>query len=99
LHEKNGTVVCDLLYYFSNDIESRERIEQILNYLFSIVIDGRVYYYRFIEAMDTDWKSSQKVTLDQFFSDYCPTLGGYCLRYEVARPQLKSHKNNPAGAD
>ncbi|MEP0914232.1 hypothetical protein NDI45_25320 [Leptolyngbya sp. GB1-A1] len=99
LHEKNGTVVCNLLYYFSDDTQSRERIEQILDYLFSIAIDGRVYYYRFNEAMDTYRKSSQKVTLDQLFSEYYPTLGGYCLRYEVARPRLKSHQNNPVGAD
>jgi hypothetical protein len=99
LHEKNGTVVCDLLYYFSDDTESRGRIERVLDYLFSISIDGRVYYYRFNEAMDTYRKSSQKVTLDQLFSEYCPTLGGYCLRYEVVRPRLKSHQNNPVGAD
>ena len=99
LHKKNGTVVCDLLYYYSDDTQSRERIEKILDYLFSIAIDGRVYYYRFNEAMDTYWKSSQKVTLDQLFSECCPTLGGYCLRYEVTRLRLKSHQNNTSRAD
>ena len=99
LHEKNGTVVCNLLYYFSDDTESRGRIEKILDYLFSIAIDGRVYYYRFNEAMDMYRKSNQKVTRDQLFNECCPTLGGYCLRYEVARPRLKSHQNNPVGVD
>ena len=99
LNGKNGTVVCDLLYYFPDDTESRERIEQILHYLFSIAIDGRVYYYRFNEAMYTYRKSSQKVTLDHMFSEYCPTLGGYCLRYEVARPQSKPNQNNLIEAD
>lgn len=94
LHEKNGTVVCNLLYYFSNDTESKGLIEQILDYLFSITIDGRVYYYRFEEAMYSYWKSNQKVTLDKLFDEYCPTLGGNCLRYEVARPRLKPHQNN-----
>ena len=99
LHAKNGTLICDLLYYFSDDIGSRGRIKQILDYLFSIAIDGRVYYYRFDEAMDTYYKSTQKVTLDQLFSEYCPTLGGYCLRYEIARPRLKSHQNNSVGVN
>ena len=67
LHEKNGTVVCNLLYYFSDDMESRERIERILDYLFSIAIDGRVYYYRFNEAMDTYRKSNHK----SLFVDRC----------------------------
>lgn len=98
-HEKNGTLRCDILYYFSDDPECRERVERILDYLFSIAIDGRVYYYRFNEAMDMYWKSSQKVTLDQLFGDCSPTLGGYSLRYEVARPRLQSHLNNPNGAD
>ena len=98
-HEKNGTLICDLLYYFSDDTECRGWIEQILDYLFSIAIDGRVHYYRFNEAMDTYRKSSQKVTLDQLFGECCPTLGGYCLRYEVARPRLQSHQNNLNGAD
>lgn len=99
LHEKNGTVVCDLLYYFSDDMESKGRIEQILDYLFSITIDGRVYYYRFYEAMYSYWKSNQKVTLDKLFGEYCPTLGGNCLRYEVTRPRLKPHQENLNGAN
>ena len=99
LNKKNGTVVCNLLYYYSDDTESRGRVERILDYLFSIAIDGRVYYYRFNEAMDTYRKSNQKVTRDQLFSEYCPTLGGYCLRYEIARPRLKLYQNNPIGAD
>jgi hypothetical protein len=97
-HEKNGTLVCDILYYFPNDPECRERIERILDYLFSIAIDGRVYYYRFNEAMNIYWKSTQRVTLDQLFGDYSPTLGGYCLRYGVARPRLQSHHNNSGKA-
>ncbi len=85
LHEKNRTLVCELLYYFSEDLECRERIEEILDYLFQITVDEHIYYYRFQEAMDWYWKSKQKITIDMLFDEYNPTLGGNCLRYEIFR--------------
>jgi hypothetical protein len=97
--EKNGTLVCNMLYYFSDDAECRGRIERILDYLFSVAIDGRIYYYRFDEAMYSYKKSKLKVTLEQLFSDYRPTLGGSCLRYEVTRPRLKSRQDKLAGTE
>jgi hypothetical protein len=96
---QNGTLICDILYYFSQDKESRSRIERILNYLFSIALDGRVYYYRFDEATDMYWAAKQKLHIADIFGDYCPNLGGYCLRYELIRPRLKAQQNNSDGAD
>lgn len=83
--ESHGTLICNLFYYRWNDPGCRERIEKILGYLFNISIDGRVYYYRFQEAMQMYGKSKQKITLDQLFSEYYPTLGSYGIRYEVKR--------------
>ena len=83
-HEKHGTLVCEARYYFHDDSSCRERIERILSYLFKITI-GRVYYYRFIEAMDVYGKFKRRITLNQMFAEYHPTMGGYCVRYEVQR--------------
>lgn len=85
-HKQHGTLICDVLYYFFPDQEDQSRIEQILAYLFSIALDGRVYYYRFSEAMDMYWSAKQKLDLAQIFGEYCPNLGGLCLRYELIRP-------------
>jgi hypothetical protein len=98
-HKKNGTLVCNILYYFSDDPECRERIEKILEYLFGIAVDGHIYYYRFNEAMDMYWKSRQKITLDHLFGEYDPILGGYCLRYEIAQTRLKSCQNKLISQD
>jgi hypothetical protein len=58
-HEQHGTLICDVLYYFLPNQEDRSRIEQILVYLFSVALDGRVYYYRFSEAMDMSGQRSR----------------------------------------
>lgn len=83
--EKRGTLIR-IFDYFSWDLECRERIEEILDYLFKITVDGHVYYYRFYEATYQYFKSKQKLTLDMLFGEYEPTLGGNCLRYEILRP-------------
>jgi hypothetical protein len=96
---KNGTLICDVLYYFSPDEEDRSRIERILDYLFDIALDGRVYYYRFDEATDMYWSAKQKLGIEHLFGDYCPNLGGCPLRYELVRPRLKAQQNNSDRAD
>lgn len=82
-HELHGTLVCNVLYFFFDDPGCRERIEEILGYLFDITVDRRVYYYRFSEAMDVYGESKQIITLDQLLSEFYPTMGGSCIRYEV----------------
>jgi hypothetical protein len=83
--ELHGTFRCEALYFFIDDLDCRNRIEEMLEYLFGIAIDGRIYYYRFSEATYHYFKSPRKLALDDLFSKYYPTLGGYCIRYELQR--------------
>jgi hypothetical protein len=87
--ELHKTFRCEALYFFADDLDCRNRIEEMLRYLFSVAIDGRIYYYRFSEATNYYFKSPQKLTLDDLFSEYYPTLGGYCIRYELQRLKSK----------
>lgn len=85
LDDKKGTLICILDYYFPDDLDGKNRIKKVLDYLFEITVDGHVYYYRFDEATYLYWKSKQKISLDMLFGEFAPTLGGNCLRYEILR--------------
>jgi hypothetical protein len=93
-HARHGTLICNVLYCFLDDPYCRERIEKILSYLFDTTIDRRVYYYRFNEAMGMYGKQKRRITLDQLLGEYQPTMGGYCIRYEVKYFQAKAQHNN-----
>jgi hypothetical protein len=41
----HGTFRCEARYFFVDDLDCRNRIEEMLRYLFSLAINGRIYYY------------------------------------------------------
>ena len=92
-YQPRGTLLCEAGVYSQSNPAQKSRISEVVNYLFSIAEDRRVYYYtwgdRPEEAKDTNFT----IEVDDIFERYHPWLRDGAESVELRIP-LKAGRQN-----
>ncbi len=74
-YEPNGSHLCTSgIYMRSHAAEQKIKINQIVNYLFSISSDNRVYYYTWGEYPNEAKEMDDEIEVEDIFAKYEPWL-------------------------
>jgi hypothetical protein len=65
---KNQTLLCFLSYVYRKPIEER-MVKEVVKYLFSIISDPKLYYYRCPEGMEFTADYQREITIDELYLD------------------------------